>query len=262
MTDDRPSNPPEISAAQPTVVIGCGALARELLAVLDQVPGVELTCLPASLHSRPERIPAAVLDRVAAVQAERGPDVGLLVGYADCGTGGMLDKALQGTGIERLPGAHCYEIYAGSAAFAALSDEEPGTFYLTDFLARQFDTIVWKGLKLDRHPQLLPIMFGNYRRLVYLAQTDDPALDARAREAATRLGLTYERRDTGIVGLGDALVAGGVSRRAADGTPAGALGPRAGRGGAAPRRPDLRGHPAPEPRGAGRAPAARARWSR
>jgi hypothetical protein len=211
VTDDRPSDLPEPFAAPPTVVIGCGALARELLAVLDQVPGVELTCLPASLHSRPERIPAAVLDRVAAVQAEHGPDVGLLVGYADCGTGGMLDAALDATGIERLPGAHCYEIYAGRAAFAALSDDEPGTFYLTDFLARQFDTIVWKGLKLDRHPQLLPVMFGNYRRLVYLAQTDDPALEARAQDAAARLGLAYERRFTGVDGLRDAMADGGLS---------------------------------------------------
>ncbi len=196
------------------MVIGCGALARELLAVLDQVPGAELTCLPASLHSRPERIPAAVLDRVADVRAERGPEVEVVVGYADCGTGGMLDAALAGTGIERLPGAHCYEIYAGSEAFAELSEREPGTFYLTDFLARQFDTIVWKGLKLDRHPQLLPIMFGNYRRLVYLAQSDDAALEARARDAATRLGLVYERRFTGIGGLGEAMAGGGLTATA------------------------------------------------
>lgn len=207
--------PPMVAAtARPAVVIGCGALARELLAVLDQVPDVELTCLPASLHSRPERIPAAVLDRVAAVQAEHGPEVEILVGYADCGTGGLLDAALAGTGIERLPGAHCYEIYAGSEAFAELSEREPGTFYLTDFLARQFDTIVWKGLKLDRHPQLLPIMFGNYRRLVYLAQTDDPALEARARDAAERLGLAYERRFTGIDGLGHAMTSSGLTTAA------------------------------------------------
>lgn len=224
MIDDRPSDPPDPSLADPalgaspavprTVVIGCGALARELLAVLDQVPGVELTCLPASLHNRPEQIPAAVIDRMAAVRDAHGPDVDLLVGYADCGTGGMLDAALAGTGVERLPGAHCYEIYAGSRAFAALSDEEPGTFYLTDFLARQFDTLVWKGLKLDRHPQLLPIIFGNYRRLVYLAQTDDEALDACARDAAARLGLAYERRFTGIGGLGDAMAEGGLADNA------------------------------------------------
>ncbi|HYO44983.1 MAG TPA: DUF1638 domain-containing protein [Candidatus Limnocylindrales bacterium] len=187
------------------VVIGCGALARELLAILDGVPGVRLTCLAASLHNRPERIPDAVRARLAEVRAEHGPETRVFVAYADCGTGGALDAALEGTGVERLAGAHCYEAYAGSEAFAALSDAEPGTFYLTDFLARQFDTLVWKGLKLDRHPQLVPIMFGNYRRLVYLAQTDDAGLDALAADAAARLGLVYERRLAGIGRLGALL---------------------------------------------------------
>jgi hypothetical protein len=210
LVPDRPdaahAAPAPLPPAEPaTVVIGCGALARELLALLRPVPGVELVCLPASLHSRPERIADAVRDRIARIRDEHGPATRVVVGYADCGTGGMLDAALAGTGVERLPGAHCYEIYAGSAAFEALSEEEPGTFYLTDFLARQFDALVWKGLKLDRHPQLLPMMFGNYRRLVYLAQTDDEALDAAAQDAAARLGLAYERRYTGIGGLGDAL---------------------------------------------------------
>jgi hypothetical protein len=208
-SDDPEARPSPSPRAPSTVVIGCGALARELLVVLRSVPGTELVCLPASLHSRPERIPDAVRDRLARVREEHGPDVRVVVGYADCGTGGMLDAALEGTGVERLPGAHCYEIYAGSAAFEALSEEEVGTFYLTDFLARQFDTIVWRGLKLDRHPQLLPMLFGNYRRLVYLAQTDDEDLEAKARDAAARLGLAYERRFTGIDGLGSALGGGG-----------------------------------------------------
>jgi hypothetical protein len=184
------------------VVLGCGAIGRELVALLGGLPGVAVTCLAASLHNRPERIPAAVTKRLAEVRAEHGADTRVFVAYADCGTGGMLDAALRGTGVERLPGAHCYEVYAGSEAFSAMSDAEPGTFYLTDFLTRQFDTLVWKGLKLDRYPQLVPQVFGNYRRLVYLAQTDDPALDARAAEAAARLGLAYERR---IVGLGALL---------------------------------------------------------
>jgi hypothetical protein len=191
------------------VVIGCGALGRELLALLRDVPGVKVTCLAASLHNRPERIPDAVLGRLAEVRAEHGGDVPVFVGYADCGTGGMLDAALAGTGVERLPGAHCYEVYAGREAFAAMSESEPGTFYLTDFLARQFETLVWSGLGLDRHPQLLPQLFGNYTRLVYLAQTDDPVLDARAADAAAKLGLGYERHMTGIGGLGVALAAGG-----------------------------------------------------
>jgi hypothetical protein len=179
------------------VVIGCGALARELVALTRDLPGVEVTCLPARLHNRPERIAGAVRARIDRVRADHGHGPRVFVAYADCGTGGELDAALTGTGAERLPGAHCYEVYAGSAAFAALADEEPGTFYLTDFLARQFDTLVWAGLGLDRHPQLLPVLFGNYRRLVYLAQQDDAALDGLARAAAARLGLDYERRITG-----------------------------------------------------------------
>ncbi len=215
MTTSRTSSPapvpPGVDGEPSTVVLACGALARELLALLAPLPGVAVTCLPASLHNRPERIPDAVLAGIERAKETYGPHVRVLVGYADCGTGGLLDAALAGSGVERLPGAHCYEIYAGSAAFESLSEEEPGTFYLTDFLARQFDALVWKGLKLDRHPQLLPQLFGNYRRLVYLAQADDAALDAAARDAAARLGLAYERRFTGTAGLGAALATGGVA---------------------------------------------------
>lgn len=214
VTDPRPLDPARVPGGvddpPSIVVLACGALARELLALLSPVPGITVTCLPASLHNRPERIPGAVLAGIERIRGEHGPDVQVLVGYADCGTGGLLDTALEGTGIERLPGAHCYEVYAGSAAFEALTDDDPATFFLTDFLARQFETLVWRGLKLDRHPQLLPMLFGNYRRLVYLAQADDPELDARARDAAGRLGLAYERRRTGIGELGAALAAAGV----------------------------------------------------
>lgn len=201
-----------------TVVIGCGALARELVALTRDLPGVEVTCLPARLHNRPEQIAAAVRERIDRVRAHRGDGPRVLVAYADCGTGGELDAALAGTGAERLEGAHCYEVYAGSAAFAALADEEPGTFYLTDFLARQFDTLVWAGLGLDRHPQLLPVLFGNYRRLVYLAQQDDDSLDRRARAAAARLGLDYERRFTGLGGLASAVA--GLGRAGDEPAPA------------------------------------------
>jgi hypothetical protein len=181
-----------------SVVIGCGALGHELVALTRDLPGVEVTCLDARLHNRPERIAAAVGRRIAEAREEHGHDVHLFVAYADCGTGGALDRLLEAEGVERLSGAHCYEVYAGSAAFADLQDEEPGSFYLTDFLARQFDTLVWAGLGLDRHPELLPLYFGNYRRLVYLAQTDDSDLAARARSAADRLGLAFERRATGL----------------------------------------------------------------
>ena len=118
--------------------------------------------------------------------------------YADCGTGGDLDRVLAAEGnVDRIRGPHCYAFYAGQGVFAALAEEEIGTFYLTDFLARQFDTLVWEGLGLDRHPELLPLYFGNYRRLVYLAQNDDAELTKVAESAAARLGLAFERRYTG-----------------------------------------------------------------
>ena len=189
------------------VVIGCGALARELLALTRDLPGVVVQGVDARLHMRPERIADAVEERIVQARARYGDDVRIFVGYADCGTAGTLDALLEREGIERIAGAHCYEFYAGSQAFAALQDEEVGTFYLTDFLARQFDTIIYAGLGLDRHPELLPDYFGAYRRLVYLAQTDDPALTARARAAADRLGLAFERRETGFGDLAPAIAA-------------------------------------------------------
>ena len=158
---------------------------------------MDLTCLPASLHNRPERIPGAVAARIRRARAD-GYDR-IFVAYADCGTGGRLDAVLDAEGIARLEGAHCYEVYAGRAAFAALHDAEPGTFYLTDYLVRNFDRLVVRGLGLDRHPELLPVYFGNYRRLVYLAQSDDAVLDELAAAAAERLGnLDYERRSAGL----------------------------------------------------------------
>jgi hypothetical protein len=137
-----------------------------------------------------------VAAKVDKVRERFGPDVRIFVAYADCGTAGSLDAYLAREGIERIGGEHCFEFYAGPAAYAAMQDEEVGTFYLTDFLARQFDSIIMAGLGLDRHPELLPLYFGNYRRLIYLAQTDDPELTERARAAADRLGLAFERRAT------------------------------------------------------------------
>jgi len=183
-----------------TLVIGCGALARELLVLTRDLPGVEVTCVDARLHMRPEQIASAVREKIEHVREEHGQNVRVFVGYADCGTRGSLDRVLAETGVERLEGAHCFEFYAGSAAYAAMQDEEPGTFYLTDFLARQFETLVLAGLGLDRHPELLPLYFGNYTRVVYLAQTEDEELTRRARAAAERLGLAFERR---FVGFGD-----------------------------------------------------------
>ena len=179
------------------VIVGCGALARELLALTAGIPGVRVEGVDARLHMRPERIAAAVADKVDKVRERYGRDVRIFVGYADCGTAGTLDAYLEREGLERIAGEHCFEFYAGAATYAAMQEAEVGTFYLTDFLARQFDSIIIAGLGLDRHPELLPTYFGNYRRLVYLAQTDDPQLDRRAEAAAARLGLAYERRRTG-----------------------------------------------------------------
>jgi len=149
---------------------------------------VEFQCLPAELHNRPEKIPDAVL---AKITAERDNFERIFVGYADCGTGGLLDRALAGTNVERIPGAHCYEFYAGREAFARLADEEPGSFYLTDFLTRHFERLVVRGLGLDRRPQLMPVYFGNYRRVVYLAQSRSRELRELARRHAEFLGLDY-----------------------------------------------------------------------
>ena len=184
---------------QRSLVIGCGALARELVTITRQLPSTEVACLPADLHNRPGGIPGAVRSRIADARADGFDHI--FVAYADCGTGGLLDRVLTDEKVERLPGAHCYEFYAGSDAFAHLADEEIGTFYLTDFLVRHFDALVIRGLGLDRFPQLRDDYFGNYRRVVHLAQFDDPAAAARAKAAAARLGLAYERRLTGLGGL-------------------------------------------------------------
>jgi hypothetical protein len=187
-----------------TLVIGCGALGRELVELnrRNGLGSIEIRCLPASLHNRPDGIPAAV---DAALREAVGRYERVFVAYGDCGTGGMLDRVLEAHGVERLPGAHCYAAYAGLAAFDRLADEEPGTFYLTDFLARSFEALVIRGLGLDRHPELVGVYFAGYRRLVYLAQREDPALLAIAETAATRLGLAFEHRPTGYGELGAAM---------------------------------------------------------
>jgi hypothetical protein len=193
----HPDEERTFEAARPEVlVLACGAIAREVLAVIaiNGWEHVTVRCLPARLHSTPQHIPAAVDAKLAALA---GRYERVFVAYADCGTGGALDPVLERHGVERLPGAHCYGFLAGNAVWDAIHEDDPATFYLTDFLARHFDALVWRGLGLDRHPQLLPDLFGNYRRLVYLAQTDDSDLLARARAAADRLGLRFEHVRTG-----------------------------------------------------------------
>jgi hypothetical protein len=182
--------------ARKILLIACGALAREALAL--KLEHIDVACLPAQLHNHPRRIPEAVR---AKIRAGRAAYDEILCLYGDCGTGGELDRVLKEEGVSRIEGAHCYAFYAGEEAFSRLAEEEPGTFFLTDFLARHFDALVIRGLGLDRFPELRDDYFGNYRRLVHLAQFEDPGLEAKARAAAERLGLAYERRFTGLGGI-------------------------------------------------------------
>lgn len=185
-----------MASAPQTLILACGALSHEIVALIRAHgwDNFSVQCLPADLHNRPGEIPGAVRDKLRALRS--GYDH-VFVAYADCGTGGRLDAVLAEEGVERLPGAHCYEFFAGSELFRQLAEEEPGTFYLTDFLVRHFDRLMIRGMGIDRHPELLSMLFGNYRRVVYLAQRDDPVLRQRAREAAERLGLAYEYRPVG-----------------------------------------------------------------
>ena len=184
------------------LLIGCGALAHEVLA-LKRTHGwdhLDLQCLPAILHNHPERIPDAVAAAVTANRADY-PDIYVL--YADCGTGGLLEARCDALGVGMLEGPHCYSFFEGNATFAAR--DEMTAFYLTDFLVRQFDAFVTRPLGLDRHPELRDMYFGNYTTLVYQAQTDDPALTEKAKACADRLGLAFERRFTGYGDLGRAM---------------------------------------------------------
>lgn len=178
------------------LVLACGALAREILALRDANAWqhLDVTCLPAILHNSPDRIPDAV---EAAVQRHRGDYAEIFVAYADCGTGGRLAQRCAELGVGMLEGPHCYSFFEGNEAFAAHTDTEFTALYLTDFLVRQFDAFLWKPMGLDRHPELRDMYFGNYQKLVYQAQTDDPALTEKARDCADRLGLAFERRMTG-----------------------------------------------------------------
>lgn len=185
------------------LVLGCGAIAKELTAVLDQIHGVDVVLehLPGILHNRPEKIAPAIAKRLVdrAGQFDR-----VILGYADCGTGGALDALIaQSDNIVRLPGAHCYEFFAGSADFSKMND--PYTFYLTDYLARHFDLFVWRGLGLDRWPHLRDEYFGNYRRVVYLAQQPTDELIRRARDAAERLSLEFDQVVTGLSPLNESM---------------------------------------------------------
>ena len=179
-----------------TLLIACGALAQEITALIraNGWDHLAITCVPAQFHNRPEKIPPAVRDKI---HAARGKYDKILVVYGDCGSGGQLDDMLAQEGIERIAGPHCYQFYAGKSDFEALMDDEPGTFFLTDYLVRHFDLLIIRGLGLDRYPQLRDEYFGNYRKLVYLAQTENAELNVKARQAAGKLGLEFEYRYTG-----------------------------------------------------------------
>ena len=192
-------------APSKTRIIACGAIAREIIAICrnNGLTHVDLVCLPAIWHVYPAKIAPAMRAAIAEARSEGYQRI--FIGYAECGTQGELDKICAEEGIERIGGPHCYSFFTGNDTFTAQGDANMTSFFLTDFLARQFDAFVTKPLGLDRHPELRDAYFGNYETLVYLAQTDDAALDAKARQAAKDLGLAYERRFTGYGDLATTL---------------------------------------------------------
>jgi hypothetical protein len=186
------------------LVVACGALAREILALIDlnNWSHITLTCLPAIYHNTPEKIVPAIREAVAKAQGKYRK---VFVAYADCGTGGLLEAASKELGVEMIEGPHCYSFFEGNQRFATRTEDDFRAFYLTDFLARQFDAFVTKPLGLDRHPELRDAYFGNYDKLIFLAQTEDPDLTEKAKRAAEFLGLRFERMSTGYGDLGSAL---------------------------------------------------------
>ena len=191
-------------SAQRVLVIACGALSHDLVRVKARNGWdfMDFQCLPAELHNKPELIPDLVRQKI---QENRAHYENIFIGYSDCGTGGLLDQVIDKEKVERLPGAHCYEMFAGSVRFSELHAAEPGSFYLTDFLARHFERLVIKGLGMDRRPELKAMYFGNYRKLVYLAQLEDEEVEMQARKAAEFLELDYEKVQTGDALLRSAL---------------------------------------------------------
>lgn len=189
------------------LVLACGALASELRAVLAHnglTDDVEVRYLPANLHNRPARIVPAIVE--ALQQHDPESDRPVLLGYADCGTGGRLDAFLaEQPRLRRLDGNHCYEFFSGTQVFEALQHEELGTFFLTDYLAKHFEALVWQAYRLDQHPELRDTLFGNYTRVLLLSQSDDPAVIEAGQRAATLLGLRFEHRHVGLSPFADAV---------------------------------------------------------
>jgi len=182
------------------LVLGCGALVYDLLRLIKQNPSfsdkVNLQCLPAGWHNTPQLIAPGVEDYLSK-NAHLYEDV--YIAYADCGTGGALDRVINKYDAKRINGAHCYEFFAGKDVFEKLSEEEIGTFYLTDYLVKNFNRIMIKGLGLDKHPELFEIYFEHYKKLVYLAQTENEQWKKDAEQYAKDFGFEYEYR---LVGTG------------------------------------------------------------
>ena len=180
---------------QPALVIACGALAKEITSLINvnQWSQLRVQCVPAKIHNTPEQIPDAVRTLIHKARPKYSQ---IFIAFADCGTGGLLDTVIKEERVERLPGAHCYEFFAGSEVFKEISENEPGTFYLTDFLARHFDRIIIEELGIAKHPELRDMYFSNYKKLIYLAQTDNPELIQMAQDAADKLNLEYEYKRT------------------------------------------------------------------
>jgi Protein of unknown function (DUF1638) len=202
----RPSEEYSFASGGSVLLIACGALAREIVDLIERNRwhGFDVQCLPAKWHNTPQLIVPAVREKI---RANRAKYRSIFVLYGDCGTGGLLDAMLAEEAVERIDGPHCYAFFSGNADFAARSETEFDAFYLTDYLARHFDKLIWAGLGLDRHPELRNDYFGNYAKLVYLAQTDDPRLTENAGKAAGRLGLAFERRFTGYGELQSSIAA-------------------------------------------------------
>ena len=204
-TETQRAAPPQASGsvAATTAIVACGALAREVLALREKYGwAAEVVGVPVLLHNTPERIPPAVRRRIREL---RGRFARVVVVYGDCGTAGGLDAALAEEGVERIAGPHCYEIYA-AGDFPTIMAEAPGTFFLTDYLVGSFDHLVLENLGLDRYPELLQDYFGNYTRVVYLVQQENPERLARAHWAADQLGLPLEVRKVGLGALETRLV--------------------------------------------------------
>lgn len=203
----RPSDEFEFSNGKGDVLlIACGALAREVIDLIEKNRwnAFDVACLPAKWHNTPAKIAPAVRDKI---REAKGKYRTIFVLYGDCGTGGDLDRVIAEEGVERIPGPHCYAFFSGNDAFTARAGDEITAFYLTDYLARHFDKLIWQGLGIAQHPELLPMYFGNYEKVVYLAQTRDEDLAKRAMAAAAKLGLAYEYRYTGFGELQSTMTA-------------------------------------------------------